>query len=70
MPLYEYRCKECSRRYTLLVGMTAKKPRRECPRCGSRRATKLMSRIASIVRSDDVDDDFGDMDDDYDDFED
>jgi putative FmdB family regulatory protein len=72
MPLYEYRCKECGRRYTLLVGVTAEKPKRACPRCGSPKATKLISRIAPIVREDDFDDDwegedYDDAGDDYDD---
>jgi putative FmdB family regulatory protein len=77
MPLYEYRCNECSRKFSLLVGVTAEKPKRQCPGCGSRKTTKLISRVAPIVRGDDLDDDFdanGDMgddfDDDYDDFDD
>jgi putative FmdB family regulatory protein len=67
VPLYEYRCNECDRRFSLLVGMTAKKPKRQCPRCGSRKATKLISRIAPIVRESDSGDDFDDMGDDFDD---
>lgn len=77
MPLYEYRCEKCQRRFSLLVGMTAKKQKRACPDCGSRQLSKLISRIAPIVRgedsdTDDFDDDFGDDGDleDYDDFED
>ena len=75
MPLYEYRCNECTRRFTLLVGVTAEKTKRACPRCGSRKVTKLISRIAPIVR-DDFDSDLDDADlgdeygDDLDDFED
>jgi putative FmdB family regulatory protein len=70
MPLYEYRCKECERKFSLLVGVTAEKPKRQCPRCGCRKATKLISRVAPIVRGDDLDDDLdgnGDMGDDFDD---
>jgi len=82
VPLYEYRCNECERRFSLLVGVTAKKPKHVCPRCGSRKLTKLISRIAPIQRDNldsDLDDaDFGDEDglgdgdygDDLDDFED
>jgi len=61
MPLYEYRCNECKRRFSLLVGVTAKKAKRACPRCGSRKMTKLISRIAPILR-DDVDGDLDDSD--------
>jgi putative FmdB family regulatory protein len=56
MPLYEYRCNQCGRRFTLLVGMTATKPKRACPRCGSRKLSKLISRIAAIGREDELDD--------------
>jgi putative FmdB family regulatory protein len=67
MPLYEYRCNECRRKFSLLEGVTAKKAKRVCPKCGSRKLTKLISRIAPIVREEDCDDDLGDdLDDDYD----
>jgi len=62
MPLYEYRCEKCKRRFSLLVGMTAEKAPLRCPRCGSARATKLISRIAPIVRKEDPGD-LGDLDD-------
>ncbi len=62
MPLYEYRCDECSRRFTLLVGVTATKAKRACPKCGSRKITKLVSRISPVARGKDSDDDFGESD--------
>jgi len=62
MPLYEYRCNKCKRRFSLLVGVTAEKAPLRCPRCGSKSATKLISRIAPIVRDEDLDD-LGDLDD-------
>ncbi len=82
MPIYEYRCSACKRRFALLVGVTTEKAKRACPRCDSRRIAKLISRIAPIVRQNDFDDDldeadlegaddeFGDDDDFDDDFED
>lgn len=68
MPLFEYRCQNCGKRFTLLVGVTAEKSPLRCPRCGGTRATKLISRIARVGRGedDDFDDDF-DADDDFDD---
>jgi putative FmdB family regulatory protein len=65
MPLYEYRCDECRRKFTLLVGVTSKKEKSACPKCGSRKITKLISRISPIVRGDDVDGGLeeGDLDD-------
>ena len=56
MPLFEYRCNKCERRFSLLVGVTAEKAELRCPRCGSKNATKLISRIAPITREEDLDD--------------
>src|SRR5438270_11556122 len=52
MPLFEYRCEECRRRFTLLVGMTAQTVEQACPRCGGARIRKLISRFA-VARSED-----------------
>jgi putative FmdB family regulatory protein len=60
MPLFEYRCDECGRRFTMLVGVTAEKAKLQCPKCGSRKATKLISRIARTSKGED--DEFGDSD--------
>jgi len=61
MPLFEYRCDKCGKRFTFLVGVTAEKAKLRCPKCGGTKATKLISRIAWVGRSgeDDFDDDFG-----------
>jgi len=61
MPLFEYRCNQCRRKFSLLVGVTAEKAKLECPRCGSRKATKLISRIARTPKDEDLDDDLGDL---------
>ncbi len=60
MPLYEYRCDECRRKFSLLVGVTAKKEKQVCPKCGSRKITKLISRVSPVKRGDDDFD--GDLD--------
>lgn len=63
MPLFEYECRKCGKRFSLLVGVTAEKARLACPKCGSRQARKLISRIARTPRGeDDLDDDLGDLD--------
>ncbi|MFB3881325.1 MAG: zinc ribbon domain-containing protein [Armatimonadota bacterium] len=59
MPLFEYRCDRCKGKFTLLVGVTAKKEKQVCPKCGSRKITKLISRVAAVVREGDFDSDFG-----------
>jgi putative FmdB family regulatory protein len=61
MPLFEYRCNGCGRKFALLVGMTAVKAKLVCPKCGSKKATKLISRIAKTPKSED---DFDDLPDD------
>ncbi len=51
MPIYEYRCDNCHRRVSLFFRsfLEAEEGGR-CPRCGSSRLTRLMSRV-SVVRS-------------------
>jgi putative FmdB family regulatory protein len=69
MPLFEYRCDKCGKRFTFLVGVTAEKAKLRCPKCGGTKVTKLISRIARVGRGedDDFDDDFGAGDDELDD---
>lgn len=45
MPLYEFRCCECSRKFSQLIGMTADSRAPACPACGSENVTKLVSRF-------------------------
>lgn len=54
MPLYEYRCEECRRRFTLLIGMVAQPKRAACPRCGGKKLQKLVSRFVAARSEDDV----------------
>jgi putative FmdB family regulatory protein len=75
MPLFEYLCPKCNRKFEVLVGMTAQKAKAACPSCGCKQCRKLISRIARPPKSEDSfdDDDFGgddagDMDDLGDDF--
>lgn len=47
MPLYEYRCVDCKKRYTILVlSLTNPKPV-ACTHCQSTRVERLLSRFAS-----------------------
>jgi putative FmdB family regulatory protein len=52
MPIYEYHCHSCKRRVSLLWrtfdDVEVKEP--VCPRCGSRKLSRLISRVA-VVRS-------------------
>ncbi|MCI0332680.1 MAG: zinc ribbon domain-containing protein [Planctomycetes bacterium] len=47
MPLYEYHCEDCGRDAELLVAANAQP---DCPQCGSRKLSKLLSVVASPSR--------------------
>jgi putative FmdB family regulatory protein len=69
MPIFEYRCGDCRRRFSLLVGVVAGTTEMRCPRCGGEQLQKLISRFASLRSEEDALDDLadpsrmGDMDD-------
>jgi len=46
MPIYEYRCRKCGRRFSVLTLRVSEKPAPECDKCGSRAADRLLSRFA------------------------
>lgn len=46
MPIYEYRCRKCGRRYSVLTLRVSETPNPQCDRCGSAAADRLMSRFA------------------------
>jgi len=48
MPIYEYLCQPCKRSFSFLVGVGADAGEPECPRCGGKQLTKLISRVARI----------------------
>jgi putative FmdB family regulatory protein len=60
MPIFEYRCDECRRRFSLLVGVVAGGTEMRCPRCGSEQFQKLISRFATTRSEDDLMDDLAD----------
>ncbi len=69
MPLYEYTCDNCRKRFTVLVGMTAQADTEKCPHCGFHQATRRVSRFAKGRTEDQILDNLsdpsqmGDMDD-------
>ena len=62
MPLFEYVCDNCHKRYTVLVGMTAGGDTDVCPHCGHDRATKRVTRFARGRTEDALMDDLADPD--------
>jgi putative FmdB family regulatory protein len=58
MPLFDYRCSQCKKRFSQLVGMTADSTAPACPACGSSDVKKLISRFSRIKGDDERLDDF------------
>jgi putative FmdB family regulatory protein len=46
MPIYEYRCRKCGKRFSVLTLRVSERVTAECPKCGGRAADRLMSRFA------------------------
>lgn len=53
MPLFEFRCGACQKRFTFLTGVVADEAAPRCPACQSADLSKIMSRF-SRGRSDDA----------------
>lgn len=54
MPIYEYRCQACRRKFSALVGVVANEKPIACPRCGSTESARVMSRFARVRSEDEV----------------
>lgn len=46
MPIYEFRCRKCGKRFSVLTLRVSEKVAPVCERCGSRTADRLLSRFA------------------------
>lgn len=46
MPIYEYRCRDCRKRFTVLTLRVSETVLAQCDKCGSKRADRLLSRFA------------------------
>jgi putative FmdB family regulatory protein len=53
MPLYEYRCATCGKKFQTLVGVVAGSDDERCPHCGSSETARLVSRFARYRNEDD-----------------
>lgn len=47
MPLFEYQCKKCGKKFEELVVSSGKNETINCPYCGSTRTEKLLSTFVS-----------------------
>src|SRR5574341_1491473 len=52
MPIYEYDCRGCRRRVSVLVRSAASAESPRCPRCGGAELSRLMSRFATVKSED------------------
>ncbi|MDQ7843980.1 MAG: zinc ribbon domain-containing protein [Armatimonadota bacterium] len=48
MPIYEYRCRQCRRRSSVLLLSYKERVDPVCPHCGSRDLARIMSRFATV----------------------
>src|SRR5438045_4053290 len=62
MPLFEFICQDCQRRFTALVGMIADGAAPPCPKCNSTNLQKAVSRFATPRSEDQFLDDMADPD--------
>jgi len=53
VPVFEFRCRDCGKKFSLLVGMTAEPDGDACPHCGSQDFSKLVSRFKKGRSEDD-----------------
>jgi putative FmdB family regulatory protein len=48
MPIYEYRCRSCGKRVSIITLRVGEEVRPRCEHCGGRRLSRLMSRFATL----------------------
>ena len=60
MPIYEYRCPECGKKFSALIGMTSEPDDERCPHCGAGRGERLVSRFSRLRTEDDRVDELAD----------
>jgi putative FmdB family regulatory protein len=60
MPIYEYRCRGCGKKSTVLTLRVSETVAPVCERCGSLDLVRLLSRFAMVRSDDDRLDDLGD----------
>lgn len=55
MPIYEYLCKNCGKRFSHLIGVIAEASPPKCPRCGEENnLVKLLSRVVRLRQEEEI----------------
>lgn len=49
MPLYEYQCKKCEKKFEMLISLRELDNPVECPHCGSGKTDRLLSTFSAFV---------------------
>ena len=52
MPIYEYRCADCKRRVSVFFRSFSVTSDPECPNCGGKNLSRLVSRVATVKSED------------------
>ncbi|CUU10833.1 MAG: zinc ribbon domain-containing protein [Fimbriimonadales bacterium] len=60
MPLYEYRCGACRKRFVKLLSVAQRDDPQTCPFCGHHETKRLVSRVARLRTEDQMLDDLAD----------
>lgn len=60
MPIYEYQCENCGKKFDVMATLTEKEAGLNpvCPKCGSQRARQVLGRF-TLLTSSKASDDFG-----------
>ncbi len=48
MPLYEFSCADCRKKFTVLCAISSRDEARACQHCGSARTSRLVSRVKTV----------------------
>ena len=59
MPIYEYRCEDCSKLSSILVRSPKTAPAPTCQHCGSAHLKKLISKVGRLKTQGDVVEEYG-----------
>lgn len=46
MPIYEFQCLQCKKKFSELIGVVYKEDEISCPKCGGKKLKKLISRFS------------------------
>lgn len=53
MPIYEFKCRVCTQKFDLLLGINDDPTHESCPHCGKKNHTKLVSKFRRLRSEDD-----------------